>query len=125
MADERHNIPWLDGDTISVLGDQHKFPKNPEKWLPKFNPDDKIPTEYHIKYFMQAVILRNVIHEDMVCKLFPYRFEGKASTWYFSLESSSIPSWDVFFELFTQNFGDEKNPEELVIDLSSMKTKGK
>ena len=61
----------------------------------------------------------------MVCRLFPYTFEGKASTWNFTLEASSIPSWDVFSELFTQNFGDDKTPEELVIELSSMKTKGK
>ena len=43
----------------------------------------------------------------------------------FFLESSSISSWDVFFELLTQKFGDEKTLEELVIELSSMKTKGK
>ena len=74
---------------------------------------------------MQAIRLRNVIHEDVVCRLFPYTFEGKASTWYFSLEDSSIPSWDVLSKLFTQKFRDDKTPEELVIDLSSMKTKGK
>ena len=74
---------------------------------------------------MKYIKLRNVIHEDVVCKMFPYMFEGKSSTWYFSLEASSIPSWDVFSELFTQNFGDDKTPEELVIELSSMKTKGK
>ena len=101
------------------------LPKNPEKWLPKFNPDDKIPVEDHIKSFMQAIRLRNTIHEDVVCKLFPYTFEGKAYTWYFALEDSSIPSWDVFSELFTQIFGDDKTPNELVIELSSMKTKGK
>ena len=110
---------------MSVLGNQHRLPKNLENWLPKFNPDKKIPMEYPIKYFMQAIRLRNVIHEDVVCRLFPYTFEGKAYTWYFSLEASSIPSWDVFSELFTQKFGDGKTPEELVIELSSMKTKGK
>ena len=101
------------------------MPKNHEKWLTKFNPDDKIPMEDHIKSFMQAIRLRNVIHEDVVCRLFPYTFEGKDFTWYFALEASSIPSWDVFSELFTQKFGDDKTPEELVIELSSMKTKGK
>ena len=114
-------MPWLDGDVVFVLRDQHRFPKNPKKWLLKFNPDDKIPVEDHIKSFMQAIRLRNVIYEDMVCRLLPYTFEGKASTWYFSLEASSIPSWDVFSELFTQKFGDDKTPE-LVIELSSMKT---
>ena len=79
--------------------------------------------EDHIKSFMQAIRLRNDIHEDVVYRLFPYRFEGKAPTWYFSLEASSIPSWDVFSKLFTQTFGDDKTPKELVIELSSMKTK--
>ena len=31
----------------------------------------------------------------------------------------------MFSELFTQNFGDDKTPEELVIEISSMMTKGK
>ena len=86
---------------MAVLGDQHRLPRNPDKWLPKYNPDEKIPMEDHIKYFMQAMRLINVIHEDIVYRLFPYTFEGKASTWYFSLESNSFPSWDVFLELFT------------------------
>ena len=66
-----------------------------------------------------------MIYEDVVCRLFPYTFEGKYSTWYFALDSGSIPSWDVFTELFTQKFGDDKTPEDLVIEISSMKTKGK
>ena len=74
---------------------------------------------------MQAIRLRNVIHEDEVCRLFPDTFDGKYSTRYFSLEVSCIPSWDVFSKLFTQKFGDGKTLEELVIELSSMKTKGK
>ena len=110
MAKEQANTPWLDGDAVSVLGDQHRFPKNLEKWLLKYNPDEKIPVEDHIKYFMQAIMLINLIHEDVVYRLFPYTFEGKDSTWYFSLEASSIPSWDVFYELFTQKFGDDKTP---------------
>ena len=125
MADEQPNRPWLDGEFVFVLGDQHRLPKNPEKWLLKYNLDEKIPMEYHIKTFMQTSILINVIHEDVVCILFPYTFEGKYSTWYFSLEANSIPSWDVFSELFTQKFGDDKTPEDLAIELSSMKTKGK
>ena len=125
MADERPNRPWLDGDVVSVLGDQHRLPKNPEKCLLRYNPDEKIPVEDHIKTFMQAIRLRNVIHEDVVSSLFPYTFEAKDSTWYFSLESNSIPSWDVFLELFTQKVGDDKTPEDLVIEISSMKNKGK
>ena len=52
MADEQPNRPWLDQDVVSVLSDQHRLPKNPKKWLLKYNPNDNIPIEYHIKTFM-------------------------------------------------------------------------
>jgi hypothetical protein len=76
--------PWLDQDVVAVPGAQHPLPKHPEKWLPKFDPDSKQIAEDHIKKFMLAIRLRNVEHEDVVCRLFPYTFEGNASTWYFA-----------------------------------------
>ena len=63
---------------MAILGPQHPLPKHPEKWLPKFNPDSKQVVEDHIKKFMLAIRLRNVEHKDVVCRLFPYTFEGNA-----------------------------------------------
>jgi hypothetical protein len=76
--------PWLDQDVVAVPGAQHPLPKHPEKWLPKFDPNSKQIAEDHIKKFMLAIRLRNVEHEDVLCRLFPYTFEGNASTWYFA-----------------------------------------
>jgi hypothetical protein len=50
----------------------------------------------------------NVEHEDVVCIIFPYTFENKASTWYYNYLSSSIRSWDVFERDFLNKFGEEK-----------------
>ena len=124
MADQV-NRPWLDLDTVFVLGKQHKFPKNPEKWIPKFNPDEGSLVEDHIKTFMQAIRLRNVVHEDVVCRVFPYSFEGHASTWYFSLDSGTINSWDEFEKLFLEKIGDDNTPKDILMDLSSLRIKGK
>ena len=77
------NMPWLAQDAVAVPGVQHPLPKHPEKLLPKFNPESKEPAEDHVKKFMSAVRLLDVEHEDVVCRLFPYTFEGKDSTWYF------------------------------------------
>ena len=85
--------------------------------MPRFDPDDRIHVEDHIKSYMQDIRLRNIIHEDVVCRLFPYAFEGKASTWYFALESTSINSWKQFETLFLQKFRDDSTPEDLVIEL--------
>jgi ribonuclease HI/transposase InsO family protein len=113
--------PWLDQDVVAVPGAQHPLPKHPEKWLPKFDPDSKQIAEDHIKKFMLAIRLRNVEHEDVVCRLFPYTFEGNASTWYFAQQPHTIVSWEKFESCFLEKFGDGKPPEVLVMDLSSLK----
>ena len=77
-------IPCLDQDVMAVPGPQHPLPKHSEKWLPKFDPDSKQSIEDHIQKFMLAIRLQSVEHEDVVCRLFPYTFDGNASTWYFA-----------------------------------------
>ena len=74
---------------------------------------------------MQAIRLRNVIHENVVCRLFPYSFKGQASTRYFSLDSGTINSWDEFEKLFLEKIGDDNTPEDILMDLSSLRIKGK
>ena len=101
-------MPWLAQDAVVVPGDQHPLPKHPEKLFPKFNPELKEPAEDHVKKFMLAVRLLDVEHEDVVCRLFPYTFEGKASTWYFSLTTGSITNWNEFKLDFMNKFGDDK-----------------
>ena len=99
--------------------------KNPKRCITKFNLDEISPFEDHIKTFMQAIRLINIVHEDVVCILFPYSFEGQVSIWYFALEYGSINSWDEFENLFLQNFGDDNTLEDLVMDFSSLRIKGK
>jgi hypothetical protein len=113
--------PWLDQYVMAVLGPQHPFPKHPEKWIHKFDLDLKQSVEDHINKFMLVVRLQSVEHEDVVCRLFPYTFEGNASTWYFVQQLQTIISCDKFEPYFLETFGDDKFPEVLVIELSNLK----
>jgi hypothetical protein len=113
--------PWLDQDAVAIPGPQHSLPKHPEKWLPKFDADSKQIAEDHIKKFMLAIRLRSVEHEDIVYRFFPYTFEGNASTWYFAQQPHTIVSWEKFESCFLEKFGDDKSPEVLVMELSSLK----
>jgi hypothetical protein len=117
--------PWLDQDAVAVPGPQHPLPKHPEKWLTKFDPDSKQIVEDHIMKFMLDIRLRNVEHEDVVCRLFPYTFEGNVSTWYFAQQPRTIASWEKFESIFLEKFGDGKPPEVLVMDLSNLKMNAK
>jgi cell division septum initiation protein DivIVA len=70
---------------------------------------------------MLAIRLHNVKHEDVICRLFPYTFEGNDSTWYFAQQPHTIVSWEKFESFFLENFGDDKSPEVLVMEISSLK----
>jgi hypothetical protein len=113
--------PWLDQDVVVVPRPQHPLPKQPEKWLPKFDPNSKQSVEHHIKKFMLVIILWSVENEDVVCRLFPYTFEGNASTWYFSQHPHTIVSWERFETCFLEKFGDDKYLKGLVMEPSSLK----
>ena len=53
----------------------HPLPKDLEKWLPKYNPDDGLLVEEHLHNFMLEIKINGVSEEDVVCRLFPCTFE--------------------------------------------------
>ena len=67
----------------------------------------------------------SVQEEDVVCRLFPYTFEGKASTWYFSLPKGSITSWNQFHTAFLEKFREDKTPTILILEVSRIRMDGK
>jgi hypothetical protein len=112
------NRPWLAANAIMVPGAQHPFPRYPKKLLPKFDQDNDVSPKDHIKQFMLSLRLIDVQHEDVVCRLFPYTFIGKESTWFFSLTARSITSWKQFETAFLTQFGDDKTVGVLFLELS-------
>jgi hypothetical protein len=88
--------------------------------LPNFDVDSKKSVEDHIKKFMLAIRLMSVEHKDVVCRLFPYNFEGNASTCYFSQQPQTIVSWEKFETCFLEKFGDGKSLEVLIMELSNL-----
>ena len=65
------NRPWLVVDAIAVPGALHSLSKHPEKLLQKFDLDNDVSLEDHIKLFMLSLRLMDVEDEDFVCRLFP------------------------------------------------------
>ena len=70
------NRPWFIVDVVMVPRAQHPLPKHHEKLLPKFDLDNDVSPEDHIKPFMISLRLMEVQHENVVCSLFPYTFVG-------------------------------------------------
>ena len=114
------NRPWLVMDVVVVPGAQHPLSKHPEKHFPKFDPNNDITLEDHIKKFMLSLRLLDVQHEDVVYILFLYTFVVQASTWFFSLASGSIASWKQFETTFISQFKDDKTSGMMILELYRM-----
>ena len=99
--------PWLVVGAIFIPGAQHPLPKHLEKILPKFNPDNYVLPEDHIKEFILSLRLMNVEHT----------FQGKPSTWFFILAPISITSWNQFETAFMTQFRDDKTSRILLLEL--------
>ena len=75
------NRPWTNPRDVQLPGPLHPLSKNPERWLPKYNPDDDLLAEEHLHNFMFAMNLNAISEEDCVVRLFMYTFQGSAGSW--------------------------------------------
>jgi hypothetical protein len=117
--------PWLVPNVVIVPSIFHTILKNPDEFLPKFDPDQRDAAEDHTKKFLLSTRLHGIQHEDIFCWLFPLTFENRASTWFFSLDEASITKWRMFETIFLRKFGEKKTPTTLVLELSRVKMDSK
>ena len=117
--------PWNNPGVVTMPAPLSQLLAHPEKWLPKFNRDVGILVEEHINNFMLLINLNGVTEEDTVVRIFPYTLQGVAGSWYFSLPSGSITSWNIFQEQFLTKFGDHRSTTTLINDLSNLKTESR
>lgn len=87
------NQPWRTIDALSIPSALNALPKSLENLLPKFDLDNDELLKDNIKQFMLTLRLMNLQHKDVVCRLFPSTFQGKASIWFFNLDPRSIALW--------------------------------
>lgn len=73
------------------------------------------PPEDHVKKIISVVTLTNIIHEYVVCKLFPYNYENKASSWYVNYPVGYVHNWNEFQAKILDKFGEDKTPGALMV----------
>jgi hypothetical protein len=113
--------PWLLPDVIIIPRILHDLPNHPKNLLPKFDPEKKYSAEDHVHKFLSTIRIQNVLHKDVVCRLFPHTFENKSTTWLYSMDESSITSWRIFVTIFLKKFREDKTSATSVLDISRIK----
>ena len=111
---------WRARGPLNLAALLHDLTKHPKRVLPKFDPEKGIYAEDHLKIFYLALNLLNVEHEDVIYRLFPYTFDPRASSWYFSLQTNSIAYWHGLEKVFITKFGNQTTIATLMKELLSM-----
>ena len=110
--------PCLAQDAIVLPRVQHDLAKNLEMFLLNFDLDNKEETpENFVNRLMLSLLLQNLKQENVVCRLFPYTFQGKAPAWYFSLPQGSITNWKQFEIVCMTKFDEDETPSTLLMKI--------
>ena len=125
MVENVNQPTWRERTPLNLAAPLYNLPKHPERVLPKFDPRKGVSAEDHLKSFYLDLNILNVQYEEFVCIIFPYNFEPKEYSWYFSLQDDSIVNWDGFENAFLGKFSNQKTIATLIKELLSMRMEKK
>ena len=82
----------------------HELPRKEVNIFSIFNGEGNASANEHIRKYESIICLLNVVHEDVVCRLFPLTFEGKDFCWFNVFPIHSVHNWSQFKKLFENSF---------------------
>ena len=92
-----YHIPtWESNTALNLNGPLHELPRKVVAILPNFDGEGNITTLEHIIKYESILCLLNITYEDVVCRLFPFTFEGKVSYWYYFFPIHTFHGWSDF-----------------------------
>ena len=82
IANQPNPLPaWRARSPLNLTPPLHNLPRDFDKLLPKFDPEEKTAVVDHLQSFYLAVEgLRGREYEDVVCTLFPHTLKGAATS---------------------------------------------
>jgi hypothetical protein len=86
-----------------------------------FNGGDHVATKKHLKDFENFIDNFQIIHEDVVTRIFCKSLFGDASVWFRNLEVGSISSWTDLRNVFLRYWGENKSFEQYLSDLCALR----
>jgi hypothetical protein len=86
-----------------------------------FNGGHHVAVEKHLKAFEIFVDNFQIIHEDVVMRIFCKSLFGDASLWFINLEACSICSWTYFYGAFLRYWGENKSFYQYLTEFNSLR----
>jgi hypothetical protein len=91
------------------------------KYMPKFDGNNAITAESHIKHFLEYLEKIGVTEEDVVMRLFAQSLTLDARDWYKALAVNSIDGWNTFHDRFMDKWSHKQDNAFLLKSFSLIK----
>jgi hypothetical protein len=99
----------------------HPYPPNFVEYLPWFTREDHVSAEKHLGAFANFVDNLEIIHEDVVMRLFSKSLTGEVALWFRDLEPGSIGSWTDFYYVFSKYWDENKSLDQYLADFYTLR----
>jgi hypothetical protein len=99
----------------------HPYPPKFLEYLPLFVGEDHIIAENHLGAFQNVIENLEIMHEDVVMRLFSKYLVGDVALWFKNLEVGSIGSWVELFGAFSRYWGEKKSLDQYLAEFYDLK----
>ena len=94
------------------------YPLDFFEYLPQFSREDHVSAENHLESFHNFIDNFEMVHEDVVLRLFSKYLVGDAALWFKNIEASSIGSRADLYDTFSRCWGENKYFDQYLTDFS-------
>jgi hypothetical protein len=86
-----------------------------------FNGGDHVAAKKHLEAFENFIDNFQIMHEDVVTRIFCKSLFGDASFWFRNLEVDSISSWTDLRNVFLRYWGEKKSFEQYLSEFYALR----
>ncbi|KAH9287659.1 hypothetical protein KI387_031776 [Taxus chinensis] len=104
-----------------MAGYPNVVPQDVRNRLPKFQGNNAITGDQHLKLFVNMMEDFEIEFEDVYIKLFIHTLEEDARDWYKYFPDNSIDSWTEMKNAFRLQYGDKTDPRFLLSEFENIK----
>jgi hypothetical protein len=99
----------------------HPYPPKFLEYLPLFIGEDHITAEKHLRDFQNFIDNLEIMHEDVVMRLFSKSLVGDVALWFKNLEVGSIGSWVELYGAFSRYWGENKSFDQYLTEFYALR----
>jgi hypothetical protein len=97
------------------------YPNDFFEYLPRFSREGHVTAEKHMEAFETLIDQFEIVHEDVVMRMFSHSLSGDVAVWFRCLETGSIGSYTELYHAFLKSWGENKSLDQYWFEFNSLR----